>query len=304
VSVLSAIILGIVQGFTEFLPVSSSGHLVLGQALLGISLTGITFEITVHLATLCAVLWVYRGRVASLAAGAVGGDRASWTYIGLLALASVPAGLVGWLARDWFESAFGRPVVAAALLLVTGFLVYSVRFTASRAKDPAPSVAQATWIGVAQAAAILPGISRSGATVAVGAWRGVQAVAVAEGDRNLWLSPRASRRRWWRVLRRYVCSSGCWRPERSTGLPGTAGAPARRTSWRLSFCPASGERWVRQICWTGRRPSKGRTRSRRPPWITYFWWRPDEQENDDGLGRAPARRSAEALGSGVGISVW
>ncbi len=179
-SVLSAIILGIVQGFTEFLPVSSSGHLVLGQALLGISLPGITFEITVHLATLCAVLWVYRGRVASLAVGAVRGDRASWTYIGLLALASVPAGLVGWLARDWFESAFGRPVVAAALLLVTGFLVYSVRFTASRAKDPAPSVAQATWIGVAQAAAILPGISRSGATVAVGAWRGVQAVAVAE----------------------------------------------------------------------------------------------------------------------------
>ena len=179
-SFLSAIILGIVQGFTEFLPVSSSGHLVLGQALLGISLPGITFEITVHVATLCAVLWVYRGRVASLAAGAVRGDRASWTYIGLLALASVPAGLVGWLARDWFESAFGRPVVAAALLLLTGFLVYSVRFTASRAKDPAPSAAQALWIGVAQAAAILPGISRSGATVAVGAWRGVQAVAVAE----------------------------------------------------------------------------------------------------------------------------
>ena len=179
-SVLDAIILGIVQGFTEFLPVSSSGHLVLGQALLGIRLPGTTFAITVHLATLCAVLWVYRGRVASLAAGAVRGDRASWKYIGLLALASVPAGLVGWLARDWFESAFGRPVVAAALLLVTGFLVYSVRFTASRAKNPAPSVAQATWIGVAQAAAILPGISRSGATVAVGAWRGVQAVAVAE----------------------------------------------------------------------------------------------------------------------------
>ena len=179
-SVLEATVLGIVQGFTEFLPVSSSGHLVLGQALLGIHLPGINFEITVHLATLCAVLWVYRRRVGSLAAGAVRGDRASWMYVGLLALASVPAGLVGWLARDWFESAFGRPFVAAALLLVTGFLVYSVRFTAPRAKDPAPSALQATWIGVAQAAAILPGISRSGATVAVGAWRGVQAVAAAE----------------------------------------------------------------------------------------------------------------------------
>ena len=179
-SVLEAIVLGIVQGLTEFLPVSSSGHLVLGQALLGIRLPGVTFEITVHLATLCAVLWVYRGRVASLAVGAVRGDADAWTYIGLLALASVPAGLVGVLARDWFESAFSRPVVAAVLLLVTGLLVYSVRFTAPRAKDPAPSAAQTMWIGVAQAAAILPGLSRSGATVAVGAWRGVHTVAIAE----------------------------------------------------------------------------------------------------------------------------
>jgi undecaprenyl-diphosphatase len=180
VSLLEALVLGLVQGLTEFLPVSSSGHLVLGQALLGIDLPGVTFEVTVHLATLCAVLWVYRRRVGSLAAGAVRGDAASWAYVGLLALASVPAGLAGLLARDWFESAFGRPVFAAAMLIVTGFLVYSVRFSASRAKDPSPSARQAVWIGIAQAAAILPGISRSGATVAVGTWRGVEAVAVAE----------------------------------------------------------------------------------------------------------------------------
>ena len=179
-SPLEALALGLVQGLTEFLPVSSSGHLVLGQALLGIHLPGVTFEVTVHLATLCAVLWVYRRRVGSLAAGAVRGERAAWIYIGLLALASVPAGLVGVLLRDWFESAFGRPVFAAVLLVVTGFIVYSVRFTSPRAEDPSPSVRQAVWIGIAQAAAILPGISRSGATVAVGTWRGVEAVAVAE----------------------------------------------------------------------------------------------------------------------------
>ena len=179
-SLLEALVLGLVQGLTEFLPVSSSGHLVLGQALLGIDLPGVTFEVTLHLATLCAVLWVYRGRVGSLAAGAVRGDGASWAYIGLLALASVPAGLAGVLARDWFESAFGRPVFAAALLMVTGFLVYSVRFSSPRADDPTPSARQAVWIGIAQAAAILPGISRSGATVAMGTWRGVEAVAVAE----------------------------------------------------------------------------------------------------------------------------
>ncbi|MBT8479314.1 MAG: undecaprenyl-diphosphate phosphatase [Gemmatimonadetes bacterium] len=179
-SVLEAIALGIIQGLTEFLPVSSSGHLVLGQALLGIRLPGVTFEVTVHLATLCAVLWVYRGRVASLATGAVRGDRASWIYLGLLALASVPAGTAGVLGRDWFEAAFGKPLIAAVLLIVTGFIVYSVRLTAPRAESPSPSVGQSVWIGVAQAAAILPGISRSGATVAMGSWRGVDPVAVAE----------------------------------------------------------------------------------------------------------------------------
>jgi len=180
VSVLEAIVLGIVQGLTEFLPVSSSGHLVLGQALLGIHLPGVTFEVTVHLATLCAVLWVYRGRVGSLAAGALRGDRASWIYIGLLALASLPAGIVGVLAQDWFESVFGRPLFAASMLIVTGFIVYSVRLTSARADAPSPSAGQSVWIGMAQAAAILPGISRSGATVAMGAWRGVEPVAVAE----------------------------------------------------------------------------------------------------------------------------
>ncbi len=69
---------------------------------------------------------------------------------------------------------------AAVLLVVSGFIVYSVRLTLPRAKDSSPSARQAAWIGIAQAAAILPGISRSGATVAMGTWRGVQAVAAAE----------------------------------------------------------------------------------------------------------------------------
>lgn len=179
-SVIEAIVLGVVQGLTEFLPVSSSGHLVLGQALLGIDLPGVTYEVVVHLATLCAVLWVYRARVLGLLAGALRGERASWTYIGLLLLASVPAGLAGVLARDWFESAFGSPLIAALMLLVTGFIVYSVRFTADRAAEPVPGPGQALWVGIAQAAAILPGISRSGATVAMGTWRGIEAVAAAE----------------------------------------------------------------------------------------------------------------------------
>lgn len=179
-SLVAAVLLGIVQGLTEFLPVSSSGHLVIGEALLGIRNSGVSFEVTVHLATLCAVLWVYRGRIGSLAVGALRGERSAWRYIGLLALASVPAGLAGLLAKDWFESTFGEPLMAAALLIVTGFVVYSIRFTGPRAHDPEPSPGNAFWIGVAQAAAILPGVSRSGSTVAAGTWLGVEPVAVAE----------------------------------------------------------------------------------------------------------------------------
>lgn len=179
-SFLQAALLGVVQGLTEFLPVSSSGHLVLGKALLGIQIPGVFFEVVLHLATLCAVLWVYRRRVGRLLTGALRGDGSSWRYLLLLAVASIPAGLAGTLGRGFLEGMFDRPVVAAAFLLVTGGLVWSVRRTGPAAGAEEPGVVQAAWIGVAQAVAILPGISRSGATVATGAWLGVRVVPLAE----------------------------------------------------------------------------------------------------------------------------
>lgn len=175
-----AAVLGVVQGVTEFLPVSSSAHLVLGQALLGVRSPGVVYEAAVHLATLVAVLWVYRRRVVELTAGMARGDGASWAYVGLLALASVPAAVVGLWFRQPIEAAFQQPTVAAGLLLVTGLLVASIRITAAGAGKERPGVGGALWIGFAQAAAILPGISRSGSTVAVGVWRGVEPARMAE----------------------------------------------------------------------------------------------------------------------------
>jgi undecaprenyl-diphosphatase len=180
VNLFQAAILGLIQGLTEFLPVSSSGHLVIGQALLGVDTGGVTFEVVVHLATLFAVLWVYRARVTELIRGVLGGDRGAWTYTGLLLLASVPAGLAGVFGRPLFERAFSNPGLAAAMLLVTGVLVWSVRYSAPRASEDRPDAPRSIWIGCAQAAAILPGISRSGATVAVGAWLGIEVVRLAE----------------------------------------------------------------------------------------------------------------------------
>lgn len=179
-SIFEALLLGVVQGLTEFLPVSSSGHLVLGQALLGIDEPGVTFEIVVHLATLCAVLWVYRRRVGELLVGMAGAEREAWGYVGLILLASVPAGLAGVLARPLFESAFGRPVLAAAMLLVTGAIVYTLRHTVRAAPDDDVDVRRSLWVGVVQAVAILPGVSRSGSTVALGVWMGVSPVRMAE----------------------------------------------------------------------------------------------------------------------------
>lgn len=175
-----AALLGVVQGITEFLPVSSSAHLVLGQSLLGVEAPGVVFEAAVHLATLLAVLWVYRERVAGLAGGALRGRRAAWSYLGLLTLASVPAAAVGLGLRESVEAAFEQPLVAAGLLLVTGGLVATIRRTAPTADRSLPGPVAALLVGLAQAAAILPGISRSGSTVAVGVWRGVEPARMAE----------------------------------------------------------------------------------------------------------------------------
>jgi undecaprenyl-diphosphatase len=180
VSPWQAALLGIIQGLTEFLPVSSSGHLVLSEALLGLELPGVTFEVVVHLATLFAVLWVYRVRVASLATGALRGRRDAWAYIGLLALASIPAAVAGIAGRGFFTEMFGRPVWAAVFLLITGFIVWSIHITAPRATKQIPGPGAAFGIGLAQALAIFPGISRSGSTVAAGSALGIDAVKVAE----------------------------------------------------------------------------------------------------------------------------
>lgn len=179
-TLLEAIFLGVIQGITEFLPVSSSGHLVIAQALMGIDLPGVLFEIAVHLATLCAVCWVYRATLLRLLGGAIRADRASLTYLGLLVVATVPAGLVGVGLGDVMEPIFERPVFAAAFLLVTGFLVWSIRWFAPRARRESPNAGQAFGIGVAQAIAILPGISRSGSTLAAGTAMGIEATRMAE----------------------------------------------------------------------------------------------------------------------------
>jgi undecaprenyl-diphosphatase len=169
-----------VQGLTEFLPVSSSGHLVLFGAWLGVEQEGILFEVALHAATLLAVVVFYRARVASLVAGALRGDADAWRYGLKLGVATLPAVAAVLLARGFFEGLYERVAPVGLALWVTGAAVYSTRFTLPRARGPEPGWADALWIGAAQAAAIVPGISRSGATVATGLALGVAPAAAAE----------------------------------------------------------------------------------------------------------------------------
>lgn len=172
---LESIILGFVQGATEFLPVSSSGHLVMAQALLHVEIPGVLFEVAVHVATLVSILLVYRTRVGDLIRGAFSGDREALTYIGLICVATVPAGLLGVFAKDAIEQLFDNPWAPGAALLVTGTFLWSSRGALERAVATRPTWGAALLIGLAQAFALVPGISRSGATVVAALWLGIEA---------------------------------------------------------------------------------------------------------------------------------
>lgn len=160
-NLLEAVLLGIVQGLTEFFPVSSSGHLVIAQTLLGVGSPGVLVEVLLHVATLLSVMIVYRTRLVSLGTGAIRGDRDALGYVGLLAVASVPAALIGVGFEDAIERVFDTPAVTGFMLLITGTLLFSTRY-APRQSLLRPTLAVALLIGLAQAFAILPGISQIG----------------------------------------------------------------------------------------------------------------------------------------------
>jgi undecaprenyl-diphosphatase len=174
-SVWDAVVLGIVQGATEFLPVSSSGHLVIAETLLHVRSPGILLEVVVHVGTLVSVLVVYWSRMTELAVGVVRWEAEAVRYAGKLLVASIPAGLVGVFAARPIEALFDNPLVPGVGLLVTGGVLWSSRGVSRSAGASRPGWTAALLIGLAQAFAIVPGISRSGSTVVAAMWLGVEA---------------------------------------------------------------------------------------------------------------------------------
>lgn len=180
-----AIIVGIVQGLAEFLPVSSSGHIVLTQYLLGIREVGadhqpdLAFEIILHLGTLVSVLLFFRKSLWKLVQSLYTKDMADERKkIGLLAMATVPAVFAALLFKDFFDAAPGNPVFVSSLLIVTGLILFIPRLVKSGTAEV--GFKSSLIMGVGQAFAILPGVSRSGSTIAAGLVSGVKAEKAAE----------------------------------------------------------------------------------------------------------------------------
>ena len=165
VSLIEAIILSVIQGITEWFPVSSSGHLALMQQFFGFQ--NLPYDVFLHFAGIFAVLFVFKREILKL----LSFNRVSLKYISLLVIALIPAGFVGFLLSDWIENLFSNMTYLGIFFIVSGLVVYSTKFSIERKSDI--NNKDAWFIGLLQALAILPGISRSGMTISAGLFKGV-----------------------------------------------------------------------------------------------------------------------------------
>ncbi|MEM6892613.1 MAG: undecaprenyl-diphosphate phosphatase [Bacteroidota bacterium] len=174
--IIDAIILGIIQGLTEFLPVSSSGHLELGKAILGadsLPEESLLFTVVLHFATALSTLVVFRKDVAEILKGLFQFQWNEETKFSLkIIISMIPAALVGLFLEDFLEVFFdGAIIIVGIMLVITAILLYLADMAKTTNKDV--SFRSAFIIGMAQAVAILPGISRSGATISAAVLLGV-----------------------------------------------------------------------------------------------------------------------------------
>lgn len=184
---LEVIVLGLVQGLTEFLPISSTAHLALIPWLLHWQDPGLGFDIALHVGTLAAILvYFFRDWVQIVAQGfgmQVQGDAAlkrNRMLLWLMAAGTVPVGLFGYVFKEQAETTWRNPSVIAAMLIAVGVLLWICDRAGRRDKDLAGLTAlDAIWIGLAQALSIVPGTSRSGVTIAAGLWRNLDRPSAA-----------------------------------------------------------------------------------------------------------------------------
>ena len=164
-SYIDSIVLGIIQGLTEFLPISSSGHLVLTQYWLDIESDDILLEIVVHLGTLCSILFYYRFEIKSLLNDIRAKRKSGIDYLLMILVSTLPAIFLGFILKSKIELLF-NPSYVPYMFLLTGLVLLSTKFLSKTVKKSL-SIKSAIIIGFFQAFAMIPGISRSGMTISI-----------------------------------------------------------------------------------------------------------------------------------------
>ncbi|PXW93111.1 undecaprenyl-diphosphatase [Streptohalobacillus salinus] len=169
------LLFGFVQGFTEPIPISSSGHLVIFQDIFNLKMDDLTFEILVNFASLLAVLVIYRQDIIRLATNGfhfltkkqnrLAAEREDFMFIVYLLVATVPAGVIGLLFEDQIGNTFSSAKMIGITLIITGFALFIIRNLRGQKADRQLTLKDALIVGLAQSVALIPGISRSGATI-------------------------------------------------------------------------------------------------------------------------------------------
>jgi undecaprenyl-diphosphatase len=203
-TLLQAFILGIVQGLTEFLPISSSGHLVISQHLFGLQHADLAFDVSVHMGTLGAVVIYFRRDIAAILTALLhyrphwrpetikalltpGGPDEEIRLAALVIIGSLPTAIIGLILKRYEAVLFASPLIAGLMLLVTGVVLYLTRRPQEAARThpelrrplSAIRVRDCLLVGIVQGLAVMPGVSRSGTTIAAGLFTGIEPQAAA-----------------------------------------------------------------------------------------------------------------------------
>ncbi|MFC1696822.1 undecaprenyl-diphosphate phosphatase [Nanoarchaeota archaeon] len=179
INIIQAIFLAIIQGITEWLPISSSGHLAIVEHFLNITAKDLVFfNVMLHFGTVLVIILVFRKEIINLLKSLFSKSRDKTTIeykkmFYLLILASIPIALIGFFFYDFFENAFSNMILVAIALIITGLILYSSKLTLKSQKKKSITILDSIFIGIAQALAVMPGISRSGATISTALIRNI-----------------------------------------------------------------------------------------------------------------------------------
>lgn len=173
-SIIEAIVLGLVQGLTEFIPVSSSGHLIIAHELFGTTDSTLVFDVALHIGTLLALMIFFWKDILGLMKN-VFAKNTQGKLSRIIIVGTIPAGLIGYLFSDWIDDNLRKPITVVITMIIMGLLMLAVeKYSSKKRTVSSVTMQDGVKIGCAQALALIPGVSRSGATITAGMIQGLK----------------------------------------------------------------------------------------------------------------------------------